>query len=56
MIGTSEMILPVHLRGREYKLSAWFREAGPETVIFVHGLGCCKENWRAAWGRPELRG
>ena len=50
------MILPVRLKGREYKLSAWFREAGPETVIFVHGLGCSKENWRAAWGRPELRG
>jgi pimeloyl-ACP methyl ester carboxylesterase len=56
MIGTSEIILPVRLKGREYKLSAWFREAGPETVIFVHGLGCSKENWRAAWGRPELRG
>lgn len=56
MIGASEIILPVRLKGREYGLSAWFREAGPETVVFVHGLGCSKENWRAAWGRRELRG
>jgi pimeloyl-ACP methyl ester carboxylesterase len=56
MMGVAEITLPVRLKGREYRLSAWFRDAGPETVVFVHGLGCSKENWRAAWGRRELRG
>lgn len=33
-----------------------FRESGDDLVLFVHGLGCSKESWRAAWQRPELRG
>jgi pimeloyl-ACP methyl ester carboxylesterase len=55
MIGMSETVLSVRLKGREHRVSAWFREAGHELVVFVHGLGCSKENWREAWGRRELR-
>jgi pimeloyl-ACP methyl ester carboxylesterase len=55
MVGKSEIVLPVRLKGREHKLSAWFREAGQDLVVFVHGLGCSKDNWRAAWTRRELR-
>ena len=47
--------LSVRVRSRQYRLSVRFRESGEELVLFVHGLGCSKENWRDAWGRKELR-
>jgi len=46
----------VRVRAREYRLSAWFREAGEELVVFVHGLGCSKKNWADAWGLRDLWG
>ena len=52
-VQTSTMNL--RIRSREYPLSVRFRESGDELVLFVHGLGCSKENWRDAWSRPELR-
>jgi pimeloyl-ACP methyl ester carboxylesterase len=55
MIGTSEIFLPLRFRGSEYRLSARFRDAGQDLVIFVHGLGCSKDSWRNAWARRELR-
>lgn len=56
IIGASEIILPVRVRAREYRLSTWFREAGQELIVFVHGLGCSKKNWRDAWENRDLRG
>lgn len=47
--------LTVRVRSKHYPLSVRFRESGEELVLFVHGLGCSKENWRDAWTRPELR-
>lgn len=43
-------------RGREHRLTAWFRDAGPDMLLFVHGLGCSKESWRQAWSAPALSG
>ena len=55
MVGVRETMLDVNLRTRDYRLSTWFREGGDELVIFLHGLGCSKENWRQAWVTRELR-
>lgn len=41
-------------RGTEYRLAAWFRDSGPDLMLFVHGLGCSKESWRHAWSAPSL--
>ncbi len=49
-------MFPVRVRAMEFRLSVRFREGGDDLVMFVHGLGCSKESWRAAWQRPELRG
>lgn len=49
-------VFPVRIRTMEFRLSVRFREGGDDLVMFVHGLGCSKESWRAAWQRPELRG
>jgi len=49
-------VFPVRVRSMEFRLSVRFREDGDDLVLFVHGLGCSKESWRAAWQRPELRG
>jgi pimeloyl-ACP methyl ester carboxylesterase len=49
-------VFPVRIRAKEFRLSVRFREGGNDLVLFVHGLGCSKENWRSAWQRPELRG
>ena len=48
--------MPVRYRGREYRLSAWFRDTGEELVLFVHGLGCSKDSWREAWSHGALSG
>lgn len=55
MVGIRETIQAVRVRTREYKLATRFREAGEELVIFLHGLGCSKENWHHAWALRELR-
>ncbi len=35
-------------------LAALERRAGPDLVLFVHGLGCTKESFAGAWEAPEL--
>ncbi len=52
----SETTVPVRVNARELRLSAWFREAGEEMVVFLHGLGSSKQNWQQAWSLPALRG
>lgn len=56
MAAIPEISIPVRVGGREFRLAAWFRDASEELVLFVHGLGCSKENFGEAWMRPELRG
>ncbi len=53
---TQDSVFPVRVRAMDFRLSVRFREGGDDLVLFVHGLGCSKENWRMAWQRPELRG
>lgn len=53
---TSQTSVVARYRGREYRLSAWFRDTGDDLVLFVHGLGCSKESWRQAWSSPALYG
>ena len=55
MVAVHETTLAVQVRTRNYRLACWFRDAGDELVIFLHGLGCSKENWRQAWALRELR-
>jgi pimeloyl-ACP methyl ester carboxylesterase len=56
MVSHSRIVLTARHRGRDYRLSAWFRDSGDELVLFVHGLGCSKESWRKAWSAPSLYG
>ncbi len=49
-------VFPLRVGAAEFRLSVRFREGGDDLVFFVHGLGCSKDCWRAAWQRPELRG
>ncbi len=32
------------------------RDAGPDLVLFLHGLGCVKESFEGAWGKDALAG
>lgn len=55
------MSLPQHVvavrhRGQDIRLAAWFRDSGPDLILFLHGLGCSKQNWRHAWSAPALYG
>ncbi len=52
----NEVTLPVSIAGRELRLAAWQRETrSDELLVFIHGLGCSKRSFSAAWQRPELR-
>lgn len=55
MIGIPENMLDVRVRNREYRLAARYRDVGDELILFLHGLGCSKENWRDAWHCREFR-
>ncbi len=48
-------VFPLQVRAQEFRVSTRFREGGDDLVLFVHGLGCSKNSWSAAWQRPELR-
>ena len=37
-------------------LSVLRRDAGPDLVLFLHGLGCVKECFEGAWGEDALSG
>lgn len=56
MISITQSAVVARHRGREYRLAAWFRDAGPDLMLFVHGLGCSKESWRQAWSARNLYG
>ena len=55
MVSIPESMQRVRARSRDYGLAAWYREASQELVLFLHGLGCSKENWQHAWSRREFR-
>lgn len=56
MVPIPEVSLPVRGAGREFRLTAWFRDTGGgDLVVFVHGVGCSKRSFAEAWRRRELR-
>lgn len=55
MVGIPETMLVLRFRNREYRVAARIRDAGNELILFLHGLGCSKENWRDAWSIYDLR-
>jgi pimeloyl-ACP methyl ester carboxylesterase len=55
-VAIPETMISVNIAGREFRLAVWSRERGDELVLFVHGMACSKENFRAAWSRRELTG
>ena len=55
MFGIPETMVDIRVRSREYRLAGWFRDAGNELILFLHGLGCSKDNWRDAWAVRALR-
>jgi pimeloyl-ACP methyl ester carboxylesterase len=38
------------------RISCLSREAGPRSILFIHGLGASKESFAGAFGREELKG
>ena len=45
----------VRYRGIRVVISVLRREAGPEHIFFIHGLGCAKEAFDGAFVAPELQ-
>ena len=37
-------------------LATLSREEGRDLVLFLHGIGCVKENFAAFWGAPDFAG
>lgn len=48
------MTMQITTNGQAYTLSSKFREAGQDLLVFVHGLGCSKEAYDAAWHHPGM--
>ena len=48
--------IPINVKIGEstIRLAANFREAGSELLLFIHGLGCSKEAFEAAWDMKAL--
>lgn len=50
------LTLDVAANGVCLPISSYFRTAGPDLVLFIHGLGCAKESFLGAWSSPDLNG
>ena len=48
-----DMQRQVDVRGCSVSLAMRERGAGPDLLLFIHGLGCAKESFAGAWDRPE---
>jgi pimeloyl-ACP methyl ester carboxylesterase len=46
--------IEVKYQGRRVRLSTRIRLSGPDLVIFLHGLGCAKDSFDAAFDVPSL--
>lgn len=56
MTAIPETVVPAAAPGHDFRLTAWQRETGSETLlVMVHGLGCSKKNFAGAWSAPQLR-
>ncbi len=42
------------LDGKSFELAANVREAGPDMLFFLHGLGCSKDSFHHIWNRTDF--
>ncbi len=51
---TKSKIFKINFRGRELEVSAKLKGSSDELILFIHGLGCSKESFDAAFEFPDL--
>lgn len=51
---TESKIFRINFRGRELEISAKLKGSPDELILFIHGLGCSKESFDAAFDSPYL--
>jgi len=49
-----EGVKRVRVAGQDLSIASSFREAGPDLLLMLHGLGCAKESYRDAFASPAL--
>jgi pimeloyl-ACP methyl ester carboxylesterase len=50
----TELVLECRYLGRDVHVAAKFRQAGADLLVLLHGIGCSKESFDAAFTTPEL--
>jgi len=48
--------ITVRYQGREFELATSSRRSSDDLILFIHGLGCTKENFEDVWSCSELNG
>jgi pimeloyl-ACP methyl ester carboxylesterase len=51
---TTEFALNCRYRGQDVRVAVKFRRASDDLVVLLHGIGCSKESFDAAFATPEL--
>ena len=51
---TTEFALNCRYRGQDVRVAVKFRRASDDLVVLLHGIGCSKETFDAAFATPEL--
>jgi len=46
--------MKITVDGRSYNIATCLRTRSKDLLIFLHGLGCSKENFRHVWNRAEF--
>lgn len=46
--------ITVRYQGRSFELATSSRRSGDDLMLFIHGLGCTKENFEDVWNYSEL--
>ncbi|MCP4130565.1 MAG: alpha/beta hydrolase [bacterium] len=46
--------ISIQFQGIDFSLAAQYREGGSDLIFFIHGLGCGKESFDAAWDIPAF--
>ena len=50
----TEWVLSCRYRGQDVRVAVKFRSAGADLLVLLHGIGCSKESFDAAFIAPEL--
>ena len=51
---TKSRIFKINFRGIDLDISARLRGSSDELILFIHGLGCSKESFDAAFDSPDF--